>query len=236
MTLFLYPKYTLDRFKNDYKLDLTSEFLSCADNQLSEIFIKKTGLKFSKNLCLSWVNKNIFFYERGEVSKLPFSLYVNHNWNDIFICWKSKSGRIYEISDNNIDCSDIVFSFENLEVDLYVKQLYPNQQLPFKISDLSYELIVTRLNLDATFKLSIKSQFIMEQDEITKSIYDFIDTFNSKSEKNNRKDGVIHNTKAIYEQQTIILEMDLGSTGILFLKKFLKFLNSIDKFSKVEIE
>ncbi len=99
MTLFSYPEHTIRRFKEEYNLDISSEFLSCADNHLTPLFYKYTGLKFGKNLCLSWASTWTFFYNRGETSKLLFNLYVNHHWNNLIIVWKSKSGRIYNISD-----------------------------------------------------------------------------------------------------------------------------------------
>jgi hypothetical protein len=128
MTLFSYPELIIRRFKDDFNLDVSSEFLSCADNQLTPIFFKHTGLKFGKNLCLSFASKWESPYDKGETSKLLLYLFVNHNWNKLPIVWKTKSGKIIDVSDTSIDCNDIVFDFENLEVDLYKSQMLPLRQ------------------------------------------------------------------------------------------------------------
>lgn len=237
MTLFSYPEFTIQRFKTEYNLDISSQFLACADMQLSQLFIKITGLKFNKNLCISWASSDEFYYIRDAISRISFKLYVNHNWNELSIVWKSCSGRVYEISDNDIDCNDIDFSFEHLDIDLYLKQLYPKTNLPFKIKDISYYLKVTRLNLDATFKLIPKEDFRNGCELIVEEVNGFLNDFNLKSEKNSRSAGVIHNFKVAFEaDHTIVYEIDMGSTGLTFLKRFLTFLSKMNKLSAVEIE
>ena len=237
MTLFSYPEITVERFKTEYGLDISIEFLKCADGRLTALFNRQTGLKFSKDLCLSWAVKEQFIYNIGQVSKLNFKLYVNHHWNDLNILWESVSGLIHHISDVNINCLDIKFSFEFLDIDTYVKQLYPKDKLPFKISDLSYKLEITRLNLNATFKLEISPRFLNEENLIVHDIYAFLNNFNLYSELKGRKEGVIHNSKCtIFKPQIILVEIDMGSTGINFLKKILKFLSALNKFSHVQIK
>ena len=236
MTLFSYPEHTIRRFKEDYNLDISGEFLSCADNQLTQLFYKYTGLKFGKNLCLSWASTWAFFYNRGETSEILFNLYVNHHWNNLIIFWKSKSGRIYDISDTNIDIDDVEFDFENLEVELFKTQLQPKLQLSFDTSGFNYKLILTQINLNATFRLTLKPESEFEINAIIDEVENFIKNYNIASESNQRKDGVIHNVKSsINNNQVIYFEIDLGSTGTVFLQSFLSFLSDLNKLLIVEI-
>ena len=74
-----------------------------------------------------------------------------------------------------------------------------------------------------------------EADSIVQEIDNFIDDWNLKSEKKNRADGVIHNSKGKWEDsETIVYEIDLGSTGFSFLKQLLTFLSKTGFFKKVE--
>ncbi len=236
-TLFGNPSSTVDRFKMEYDIDISEEFVACADKQLTNLFELKTGLKFSKNLCISWVGKDIFIYDKGEISKLSFYLYVNDNWNKIFILWKSKSGRIYLLNDKDIDCDDIEFSFEHLDIDLYQKQLYPNDKFPFKLKNLSFDLFIHRLNIDCTITMFLKPNAISNKELIIKNLDDFIDNYNNESERKDRKYGVVHNFKSFIEsEETIKYEIDLGSAGFTFCKKALMAMSKMNYFSKIEFD
>lgn len=238
MTLFFDPIYTIERFKNEYNLVISKEFISCADLQLTHRFEKETGLKISNNLIISWVPKAEFVYEKDKISKLSFCLYVNNNWNRINILWKSKSERLYEISDSKIDCDDIVFYFEHLDVDLYFKQLYPITKPPFDLKGLPFSLKIDRLNVDSKITLELKNASSADMHLLVENINSFISIFNLKSEKNNRNDGVIHNWNAVQKPEISLIEfsIDFGSTGFSFLKKLLRYFSKFDIIASVLVE
>ena len=148
-TLFVDAKTVINSFLHSYSLVVSKEFIDCADQQLTKLFTHNTGIKPGKNVCVSiseqYVGAPIYtsyyipdlnFFGR----KLLLTLYINHNWNPITIYWKSKSGtKNYKLHDTDIDCNDIKFWFENLDTDLYIRQLYPEDKFPFKLKNLSYE-------------------------------------------------------------------------------------------------
>jgi hypothetical protein len=238
-TLFININSVQQSLLYSYQLDSSLEFLSCADKQLTKLFILSTGLKPNKNLSFSisehW--QNFPLLELGKVSKLNINLYVNHNWNPVVVLWNSKSGRIYKIADTDIDCNDIEFSFEKLDSQLYIAQLYPKgQKLPFVLKNLPYELVVTRLNIDCTILLSIKEGYENVREEIIKGLYAFTQKFNEASEKKSVEEEVVE--KYLGKQEctlTIVFEIDMSLAGFEYLKKLLKYLAKIEGVKKVEI-
>lgn len=234
-TLFGDPQYTISFFQSLYKLTISNEFISCMDIQLTPLLFAKTGLKTGKQLCISRPSEWEFFLEKGETSKVAFNLYVNHNWNPITIMWKSKSGRIYELHDTDIDCNDIEFWFENLDVALIHKQLFPGDQLPFKIKNLTYELAVSRINIDCTFELTLKENYLAEANKVIDLIDQYFASFNERSEKKKRKPGLIHNYHPTTEGNKVIYDIDLGSAGPIIFKDLLPYLSGLNYFTRVQI-
>ena len=245
-TLFYDTQTVVDNFMFVYSLKASTQFIECADSQLTRIFIKLTGLKPGKNVCFSlsshYVGGPIYTEYQIENSnylgrKLLINLYINHNWNPITIYWKSKTGKDYKLHDTEIDGSDIEFWFESLDAELYLKQLYPNITLPFKLKDLSYELAIIRLNLDCTIILEVKNEAISTIPAIVNSVDSFIDQFNQKSEKKDGEEGFIHNWKHdINNINTIVYDLDLGSAGFSFFKKLFSYLSKLSAFTKVRVE
>ena len=212
---------------------MSAEFLTCAEKHLINDFEKKSGIKVNKHLSFAPPIKNEFTYVRSHVSEINLIFGVNHNSMNVLIKWSSHSGRIYEFHDKDINCKDIFFWFDNLDVALVHKYLYPKVSLPFKLKDLTYELIVTRINMDCTLEMALKEGVATEN--ITKQIDDFIADFNHQSEKKDRKDGVLHNWKREFVDSKLVYELDLGSTGAVFLKKILVYFSKLEVFKKIEI-
>ncbi len=236
---FLYPKesleYTIINYKKFVGIDVSEEFLKCAEEQLKEDFELKTGIKINKDIGFSTPGAE-YNYQKGVVSQCSRLLYVNHNWDPVTIKWESKSGRIYEHHDTDIDCNDVTFWIEGLDVDLIYKQLYPSQILPFKLKDLGYELQVTRINIDCTLEINLRGDCPKSKaDELAQQTDNFIAGWNDKSEKQGRKNGIIHNWNYQIENDKIIYEIDLGSTGPLFFKKLLPFFSGFGIIEKIEI-
>ncbi len=87
--------------------------------------------------------------------------------------------------------------------------------------------------MDSTIELSPIAS--CDTSEITKKIDEFINSFNERSDKQDRRHGVVHNWKSTMQNEKIVYELDLGSTGAYFLKKFLSFFSELNCFDKVEL-
>lgn len=235
-TLFTFPEITIETFRRKHDLPLSMEFLECADKQLSPFFEKATGLKINKHISLTLAVDEYFAYVEDDISGLMMVLYVNHNWNrDITMVWKSKSGRIYKPGDTDIDCSDIEFGLEGIDPVLYYRQMYPKAELPFKLKNLSYQLVINRLNMDCTVEMKLKKEALANAEDLLKRIDSFIDQFNEKSVKKDREDGVVHNWRHHIDNNKLVYEIDTGFAGPALMKKLLPFLSSLNCFETVEI-
>lgn len=178
-----------------------------------------------------------FFYEVGNVSKIPIDILINNHWNPVIVLWKSPSGRIYGINDIDIDCNDIEFWLEGLDPLLYHKQLYPKDTLPFRFKDLSFELVVVRLNVNATIVFTFKEDVIDPIDVYTIKIDNIIQRFVDKPIKIGNEFGVAHNfSRKRVSDNKWEYEVDTGSTGVYIYKKLLPLLSKLNCFSKIEIE
>lgn len=221
----------------------SDSFLTCADKQLTEIFIRETGIVPDKNVCLCISEQGFNMPIRRQyvmpntnniANMLCITLYVNHNWNPVNIYWKSKTSKNYTLH-WDVDCDDIIFWFDSLDPLLYHKQLYPNEKLSFKLKNLSYELVVTRLNMNMRIEMQLKEEYMNQAETLLNDIDKIIDDYNIKSEKKDRKDGVVHNWKRKIENDKLVYDIDTGSAGSWFLKKFLMQLSKLGYFARVEV-
>jgi hypothetical protein len=235
MTLFGDPQITVDKFKRQYNVVINIEFIRCADLQITHIFEQLTGLKPSKDVSMAWIHPNEYFYEKGIISRLPFQIYANHNWNPVVVTWKSKSDKIYDIASDDIDCNDIVFGFEDLQPTLYYKQLYPGEKLPFKLKSLSFEFVFNRIAIDCQITMEVKDEFT-KYDMIIDDINNFIAGYNDESEKKNRRYGLVHNLKSSLDGHNIVFSLDLGSAGPFFFRKLLPHLSDMNAFKSITID
>jgi hypothetical protein len=233
----VYPEWSLFTFPDSIRSaehDVSTEFVKCADKQLSALFKKTTGISFNKHIGLS-LGYVTLDYQKSDISSLSASLEINHNWTKVVILWKSKSGRIYDLADTDVDCDDIEFWFDALDPLLCQKQMFPNEKLPFKLKNLTYELVVTRLNIDMTIEMTLNKEAIAKENEMITQVDNFIDGYNKKSEEKDRVNGVVHNWKREIKDKKLIYEIDTGSTGSHFLKQLLQFLSKLNYFEKVEV-
>lgn len=244
-TLFVDAQTAINTLKFVYSLEASLAFIKNADDQLTSLFVKETGIAPGTNVCIAIseheMGSPIYTTYRKDDNyigrKLMIKLFVNHNWNPVTIFWKSKSGRDYKLHDTDIDPDDLVFWFDKLDRDLYFKQLYPSAKLPFKTNDFSFELVLVRLNLECAIALTLKDDSYQDIKQIKSEIGEFINNYNLQSEKLDRKYGVVHNFKVLIAAEgEITCELDLGSAGMQFLKKFLTFLSKLDRFAMVKIE
>lgn len=236
-SLVTFPDFYLEsiKFAKSIPEPVSIDFIRCYSQQLTKQFEQLTGFKANKETSLSIRDTELFTYSKGPTSRLAMTLYINHNWNDLFIEWKSLSGKIYEIGHTDINCTDIEFWFEGFDPLLYYKQMYPKVKLPFKLERLSYDLVVTRLNMDCTIEMNLRKDELENATLICGKIDRFIDSYNTISVKREREYGVIHNWKANTAGNLLIYEIDTGFTGARFTKKILQFLSGLQVFERVEV-
>lgn len=104
-------------------------------------------------------------------------LSIGSNGNLVQIKWRSKSGRIYLISDEDIDCDDIVFWFEGLDPVLYHHQLYPKEELPFK---LNFDVKIENLSIDILLEIYFNRSSDAERTSIISDLEKLINDWNKR--------------------------------------------------------
>jgi len=225
-------------YERNYGMKTPIAFLECAEKQLRADFLLKTGIRSSNKVCVScpgpaWGLGIV----KGEISSVIQGLIVIEDSQMVRVAWKSKSGRIYDISDGDIDCSDIEIWFENIDVAFVHKYLYPNSHLPFKLKNLSYQLEVVRLIMDCEISLFLDPGTESEWKDVMIKVDNYLDQFNRDSEKKDRKYGLVHHWSRTFQPPSIIkYQLDMGSAGMFFFKDFLNFLSALDLFEKVIVE
>ena len=66
---------------------------------------------------------------------------INYKLTKVTILWKSKSGRIYDLADTDIDCNDIELWFDKLDPLLCQKQMFPKEELVYDFHVCLYILV-----------------------------------------------------------------------------------------------
>ncbi len=231
------PDLSKQPYTANFGIPFPEHFLRCAEIKLSKDFKEKTGFTPGKRVMLNcpyaiWGLK----LEYGNVSSMLQKFNVDENAIPVTIEWTSKSGRIYKITDEDIDCEDIEIRFKDLDLAFVHQHLTSNKKLPFVIKNLSYELDIQRLHVDATVSMYVKHLALVNSEKLITKIDRYIGEFNQNSESKDRMFGVIHNwNRRIILPETIVYTLDMGSTGYIFLKGFLRFLSDLKSFTKVEI-
>lgn len=237
-SLVTFPEAIVERLQRHLKREISLGFIKCANDQLSKQFETRTGIKITRNICISVpipVHGQEFLYKKNIVSKLSIDLVVNGNGNSLSILWKSKSGRIYDMADEDVPCDDIEFWFDDsFDALLYHKQLYPKVDLPFNLKNLPFEVTIERLNIDCVITMTLKDDAVSRAGEAVQKIDTCIDDFNTKAEKN--EEDAVHNWRTEVEDNRIIYEMDTGFAGPEILKTLFRLCAKMDIFSKVTVQ
>nr|WP_199156143.1 hypothetical protein [Pedobacter sp. ASV2] len=235
--LIVWPDLFAADFQKKIDVGISIPFVECMNAQLTPIFENRTGLKV-KNLISLYINKDYpFLYEKSEISKLSIALNVNSHISAIDILWKSKSKKIYGLQDGDIDCHDIEFWFGNLNIIEYHKQMNPyGYTLPFKLKDLSYRLIVNRIQIECYVTLTLKKEETDNADKYATEITSFIGMFNEKALATSKENGVVHNFSFSIKENIIDLQIDIGSAGADFFKKLFKYLSDLNVFDEVVVD
>ncbi len=229
--LIIYTHYFKLEFEHHYKLNFSESFLQCSNTKLSSNFELQTGLKINIQIKLGTFIYLPLDLVYDLVSSFNCQVIVASNANPIKICWKSKSGAVYKLTDEVTDCNDLEFWIEGLDAALYHKQLYPKMNLPFKFKDLPFELDILRLYIECVIVI----EHYEPTPENIKDKYVVIDQLISKGIEKGYGGGYIHNFKSTWEATTLTYTIDVGSVGIVFIKKIIQKLKEIEGIKKVTI-
>jgi hypothetical protein len=144
-------------YMHNYNVVVSRAFLTCAEFHLRAFFTKQTGVSLPNNKIATSAQLDTLVY--GEVSSFQSSLFINHEYLFTKICWRSPSGRIYKMGDEDIDCDDIQFWQEGIDAKLVHQYLHPTFKNPFKLKerDLAYELVITNLAIDLDIEMTLKT-------------------------------------------------------------------------------
>lgn len=213
----------------------SEEFIQCAGIQLTGYFERVTELPVSRHIYFARAPNAGLQYCRGYVSSIKLLLFVNHHYNPVTVCWKSNTTRIYTPADVDIRCGEIEFWIDDLQADLYWRQHYPGISLPFQLPALSFQLLVNRVNIDCSFELYLRENYIQQAEVTRAKIETFLKTYNHNASKNKRKYTMLHHWKSCIEPRKIIIDIDLGFAGLKFIRKFLLHLSGQKIYNKVEL-
>lgn len=228
---FWYYKNLEEKFLEKISLIISKEFLILAGNKLWRFFDLKTGINDIKNsqLGIPFMNDKFIVEQHGNVSKVDWYFAIRYSSWPVTICWKSKSGRIYKISDEDIDENDIEFWFEGLDPVQIYKDLYPNFTLPFKLKDIYFEVDVKRLDMSLEMAISFMNKDFSQVKKVEQLILDTVDDWNKKAEKDTLDEkglGIVHSVKTTQEEpDKLVLSFDMGTASVNVLKKLIQTLN-----------
>jgi hypothetical protein len=253
----LFPKHldeiNIVQFKSAMGIELSKSFLRCADKQLTDFFVLNTGLNITEKISLHfWPNhsmhqvsnndeidrSNIMTYPsyiKDNISSVKARIFINSGLeiNEVNVKWKSLSGEVYSPS-NDVKCNDLKFWIERFESENYKKQFFKEGKLPFELTKKGYTLKVQ--NIDTHTTIIIEASNSAGFDYIISQLYNLIDKHNNKSEKIQRKIGIIHNINIEIDENKINLKIDLGSVGSIFIRKILILLGKFPEIKNVIIQ
>ncbi len=239
--------FRIKEYRESQNLIISKNFIVCGNRQLFHSFryltrIEPILLKTSDGD--TWAFKQImlngYLISQGKKDSYSFlecTIGINNSYQIAKICWKSKTGRIYETFDEDIDCNDIEFWFEDLDVAKVHELLYPKQTIPLALRNLNYKLELINLNTNLEVVAFLKSEFSDQIVDIANKTCDFVNKYNKASERSsNEERGFVHYIKYEMEDSRIKFVIDSGSAGLPFLKQLLRTFSRWNVFEKVRID
>lgn len=223
---------------NKYNVFISPKFCIFFSKNLESLFINETGLKPSTKVTLGGFKQNndLPMYEPGLISKLHLVLWIMPEFYDnISFCWKSKSGSIVSTFEEDFDENDLECWIDGLKPALYWKEVSTKiKEHPFQIKNLPYKLKVFGFGMNTNLTIDLNNN--LNVNEIINKLYDCIEQHNLKSEMAERNYGIVHNYLATIKNNGIDFRIDVGSAGIVFIKKLLKILAKFSNVNAVIID
>lgn len=223
---------------NDYGVFFSEKFCCFFSDKIEEIIKQETGITPSTKVSLSSFRQNndLPMYEQGEISVIRTAISILPRFIDnINFCWKSKTGKTVLTTDENFDETDIECWIEGLKPALYWEQVSSNvKTYPFQVANLPYQLNVYGFGTHMALNIILSNEQMANA--IIAQLDNVIQNHNVKSEAQNRKTGIVHNNIGYIEDKTILFRIDVGSAGVIFLKKILKELAKYPEVKEVSID
>jgi hypothetical protein len=224
---------------NKHGVYFSKKFCNFFSNKSEEIFLREAGLKPSFKVGYSVIGyslEQIKMYEPGLISRINTFLVILPEFEDkISFCWKSKTGKIIHTYDEDFDEDDLECWIEGIKPQLYREMAYGKiNDHPFQIKNLPYQLKVRGFgtHMGLTIQLLEKSR----SEIIISTLGDVVEKHNQASETKNRANGIVHNCYGEVNGNEIIFRIDVGSAGVLFIKKLLRALAKFSEVKEVNID
>ncbi len=235
---FFTCEYALKDRWVEYGVYFSEKFCRFFSEKMETIMQRETGLSASNKFSLSSFRQNndLPMYERGMVSVIRTKISILPEFYDnINFCWKSKSGKIVNTTDDDFDESDIECWIEGLKPLLYWKQLNKEEKNhPFNVRNLPYQLIVLGFGTHMGIEVEVSDDLVSPQ--LIQSITNLAEKHNRASELKERSSGVVHNLSATLGKGIINFRIDNGSAGVMFIKKILRELAKFPAVSKIVLD
>lgn len=235
---FFYSSEIFMNIWKEYGVVFSQKFCAYFADNVDRIMLIECNLKASSKIGLSLFKQNNDkpMYEPGIISKLNIAISILPEFRDnIRFCWKSKSGKVITIINDEFEINDLECWIEGLKPKLYWEQAYSKKIAhPFLINNLPYELEVYDYGTDMSIFIQLSD--IENISSIAEAITNSIENYNKKSSANNRANGVIHNSSYEFIGDTIHYRIDSGSAGIGFIKVILRLLAKFSTVKKVALD
>jgi hypothetical protein len=120
-----YYELIIDNSEKNLKQKVSLEFLKLLAKKTQMAFYKQYGIKpttIKKFQIGAPCDDEYYFrkHEYGETTKIHWSFSVKiYDSMQAYVCWKSKSGKVYTVSDTMIDEDDIEFWIEDFNMEEY---------------------------------------------------------------------------------------------------------------------
>jgi hypothetical protein len=223
---------------NRYGVFFSEKFCNYFSDNVQDICFREAGLKPSYKVGLSAgrPHHDLPMYEPGPVSKINTAISILPMFNDsISFCWRSKSGKIVHSYDEDFDETDLECWIEGLKPALYLEALTTvSTDHPLKLKNLPYELSV--LGFGTHMGLTIELADAGKAAGLIKQLGNEVQKHNQNSEAKNRASGVVHNYSAEIKENDILFRIDVGSAGVVFIKKLLRLLAKYPDVKKVTVD
>jgi hypothetical protein len=221
-----------------YGLFFSEAFCHFFSEKMEQLFFTSTGLKPSSKVTLAGYKQpnDLPIYQSGLVSKLNLVLWIMPEYNDnISFCWQSKSGKIIKPTDENFDESDLTCWIEGLNPDVYFQQLNSvSTDHPLKLNNLPYTLIVKGFGMHMGLEITLTDISLGEM--IIHQLSEVAQKHNDVSEAKGRVNGVVHHCEGAVVEGMVRFRIDVGSAGVVFIRKLLKTLAKYPEVKEVVVD
>lgn len=223
---------------NRYGVYFSNKFCCYFADYVERTMLTECNLKPSYKVSLSAFKQENDkpMYESGPVSVLNIAISILPMFtDDLRFCWKSKTGKIIKITDEDFDEEDLECWIEGLKPKLYWEQAYSKKaDHPFIIKNLPYELDVVDYGIEMSVAIYLNNADNAKS--LATAVGDLIDNYNNKSLLKDREDGIVHNASYDIQDSIINYRIDLGSAGLGFIKKVLRLLTKYKEVEKVVLD